>query len=67
LRFASNHSFAADVTIKIQNLSQDMYFTPIVAVACAPYTSLFQLGEEASPEMAESGRKRQKALKSDRK
>lgn len=33
LVFASNHTFAADVTIEIQNLTQGMYFTPIAAVA----------------------------------
>jgi hypothetical protein len=33
LVFASSHSFAADVTIDIQNLTQGMYFTPIAAVA----------------------------------
>jgi hypothetical protein len=58
LVFASNHSFAADVTIEIQNLTQGMYFTPIAAVAHTPDASLFEVGEEASPEiqeMAEGG------------
>ena len=58
LAFVSNHSFAVDVTIKIQNLTQGMYFTPIAAVAHTPDTSLFEVGEEASPEiqaMAEGG------------
>ena len=58
LVFASNHSFAADVTIEIQNLTQGMYFTPIATVAHAPDVSLFEVGEEASPEiqeMAEGG------------
>jgi hypothetical protein len=58
LVFASNHSFAADVTITIQNLTQGMYFTPIAAVAHTPDTSLFEVGEEAGPEiqeMAEGG------------
>ncbi|MFT4806889.1 MAG: hypothetical protein ACI9LX_000205 [Paraglaciecola sp.] len=58
LVFASSHSFAADVTIDIQNLTQGMYFTPIAAVAHTPDTSLFEVGEEASPEiqeMAEGG------------
>jgi len=58
LVFASNHTFAADVTIEIQNLTQGMYFTPIAAVAHTPDASLFELGEEASPEiqeMAEGG------------
>jgi hypothetical protein len=58
LAFASSQSFAADVTIKIQNLTQGMYFTPIAAVAHTADTSLFEVGEEASPEiqeMAEGG------------
>jgi hypothetical protein len=58
LVFASNHCFAADVTIKIQNLTQGMYFTPIAAVVHTPDTSLFEVGEEASTEiqeMAEGG------------
>jgi hypothetical protein len=58
LVFASHHSFAADVTIKIQNLTQGLHFTPIAAVAHTPDTSLFEVGEEASPEiqeMAEGG------------
>ena len=58
LAFASSQSFAADVTIKIQNLTQGMYFTPIAAVAHTTDTSLFEVGEEASPEiqeMAEGG------------
>jgi len=58
LVFASNHSFAADVTIEIQNLTQGMYFTPIAAVAHTPDASLFEVGEAAGPEiqeMAEGG------------
>ncbi len=58
LVFASHHSFAADLTIEIQNLTQGMHFTPIAAVAHTPDTSLFEVGEEASPEiqeMAEGG------------
>jgi hypothetical protein len=58
LVFASSHGFAADVTIKIQNLTQGMYFTPIAAVAHMPDTSLFEVGQEAGleiQEMAEGG------------
>jgi hypothetical protein len=58
LVFASSHSFAVDVTIEIQNLTQGMYLTPIAAVAHTPDASLFEVGEEASPEiheMAEGG------------
>jgi hypothetical protein len=58
LVFASSHGFAADVTIKIQNLTQGMYFTPIAAVAHTPDTSLFEVGQEAGleiQEMAEGG------------
>lgn len=45
LAFASNHSFAADVTIETQNLTQGMYFTPIAAVAHTPDASLFKVGK----------------------
>jgi hypothetical protein len=58
LVFASSHSFAVDVTIEIQNLTQGMYLTPIAAVAHTPDASLFEVGEEASAEiqeMAEGG------------
>jgi hypothetical protein len=58
LVFASQHSFAADVRIKTQNLTQGMYFTPIATVAHTPDTSLFEVGEEAGSEiqeMAEGG------------
>lgn len=58
LAFASSQSFAADVTIEIQNLTQGMYFTPIAAVAHVPEESLFEVGTKASAElqmMAEGG------------
>jgi hypothetical protein len=58
LVFATSQVSAADVTITIQNLTQGMYFTPIAAVAHIPDASLFEVGEEASPEiqeMAEGG------------
>lgn len=49
---------AADLDIEIQNLTQGIYFTPILAVAHTPDASLFEVGEAASPElqmMAEGG------------
>ena len=53
LVFATSPVLAADVTITIQNLTQGMYFTPIAAVAHTPDASLFEVGEEASPEIQE--------------
>lgn len=58
LAFAASQTFAADVTIEIQNLTQGIYFTPIAAVAHIPDASLFEVGEQASAEiqeMAEGG------------
>jgi hypothetical protein len=58
LACASSHTLAADLTIEIQNLTQGLYFTPIAAVTHSPDNSLFEVGEEASPEiqaMAEGG------------
>ena len=55
LPIASN---AADLTIKVQNLTQGVYFTPVLAVAHNAETSLFKAGEVASvalQEMAEGG------------
>ena len=49
---------AADITVDIQNLTQGIYFTPLLVVAHTPDASLFELGEAASPElqaMAEGG------------
>lgn len=49
---------AAELDVEIQNLTQGIYFTPILAVAHTPDASLFQVGESASPElqaMAEGG------------
>lgn len=51
-------AFAADLTIDVQNLTQGMFFTPILAVAHTPDASLFEVGESASAElqmMAEGG------------
>lgn len=49
---------SAELDITIQNLTSDMSFTPILAVAHIPDASLFELGEIASTEiqaMAEGG------------
>ncbi|CAD5275748.1 conserved exported hypothetical protein [Alteromonas sp. 38] len=58
LAFASQQSFAADITVEIQNLTHGLYFTPIAAVAHTADASLFEVGEAASTEiqmMAEGG------------
>ena len=58
LAVAAQHAMAADVTVEVLNLTQGMYFTPIAVVAHTPDTSLFEVGEAASPEiqeMAEGG------------
>nr|WP_136250755.1 spondin domain-containing protein [Ningiella ruwaisensis] len=49
---------AADLSIQVQNLTQGIYFTPILLVAHTPDASLFEVGEMASAElqaMAEGG------------
>ncbi len=49
---------AADLTIEVQNLTQGIYFTPLLIVAHTPDASLFEAGEAASAEieaMAEMG------------
>lgn len=49
---------AADLSIEVQNLTQGIYFTPILLAAHTPDASLFEVGEQASPEiqmMAEGG------------
>ena len=49
---------AADLDISIQNLTQGIYFTPLLLVAHTPDASLFEVGEAASSElqaMAEGG------------
>ncbi|GGA70478.1 hypothetical protein GCM10011369_10220 [Neiella marina] len=46
------------IDVKITNLTQGIYFTPILATAHSPEYSLFQAGQMASPElqaMAEGG------------
>ncbi|MBT0585999.1 spondin domain-containing protein [Alteromonas oceanisediminis] len=54
----STASNAADLTIDVQNLTQGIYFTPLLLVAHTPDASLFEVGESATPElqsMAEGG------------
>lgn len=49
---------AAEVDIKVTNLTQGIYFTPLLVTAHSSDASLYNLGEEASPEiqaMAEGG------------
>ena len=49
--FMSTASHAADIDIKIQNLTQGIYFTPFIAVAHSDQSSLYQVGQAASTEM----------------
>ncbi len=55
----SAHSLqAAELTIDVQNLTQGLYFTPLLLVAHSDDNSLFELGETATAElqaMAEGG------------
>ncbi|GBL05072.1 spondin domain-containing protein [Glaciecola sp. KUL10] len=53
LAVASSASFAADLEITIQNLTAGIYFTPLAVVAHTPDASLFEIGEEATPELQE--------------
>lgn len=58
MAMTSQSTLAADLTIDIQNLTQGMYFTPLLVAAHTPDTSLFETGEAASVElqaMAEGG------------
>ena len=51
-------AFSAELSFEIQNLTQGMYFTPLLLVAHTPDASLFEVGEAASAEiqaMAEGG------------
>ncbi|WP_188151402.1 spondin domain-containing protein [Teredinibacter waterburyi] len=51
-------SFAATISVKITNLTQAIYFTPLLITAHGSDTKLFRVGESASPElqaMAEGG------------
>lgn len=55
---SAQQASAADLTIEIQNLTQGIYFTPLLVAAHVPDASLFQSGEAASAEieaMAEGG------------
>ncbi|RJG42608.1 spondin domain-containing protein [Motilimonas pumila] len=54
----SQLAFAQDIDIKVQNLSQGLYFTPLVIAAHNDSGYLFELGQSASGElqaMAEGG------------
>ncbi|GAB5381935.1 MAG: spondin domain-containing protein [Aliiglaciecola sp.] len=58
LAAAAGQASAADLTIEIQNLTQGIYFTPLLVAAHVPDASLFGVGEAASAEieaMAEGG------------
>lgn len=58
LAAAAGQVSAADLTIEIQNLTQGIYFTPLLVAAHVPDASLFGVGEAASAEieaMAEGG------------
>lgn len=58
LAATSQQAFAADLTIEVQNLTQGLYFTPVLSIAHSPDNSLFEIGEAAIPEiqeMAEGG------------
>ncbi|MEP4890254.1 MAG: spondin domain-containing protein [Aliiglaciecola sp.] len=58
LTVAMQPAWSADLTVEIQNLTQGIYFTPLLVAAHTPDASLFELGETASAEieaMAEMG------------
>ncbi|MFA3791584.1 spondin domain-containing protein [Aliiglaciecola sp. SL4] len=58
LTVAMQPAWSADLTVEIQNLTQGIYFTPLLIAAHTPDASLFELGETASAEieaMAEMG------------
>jgi hypothetical protein len=50
---ASQNAMAADLTIAVQNLTQGIYFTPVLAIAHSPDNSLFEVGVAAIPELQE--------------
>lgn len=55
---AATNLSAAEVDVKVTNLTQGIYFTPLLVTAHNAESSLYQLGQEASPElqaMAEGG------------
>ena len=54
----SANTFAQDLEITVQNLTQGMYYTPLIVAAHDSSASIYSLGEAASPElqaMAEGG------------
>lgn len=54
----SAHSFAQDLEITVQNLTQGMYYTPLIIAAHDSNARLFEVGAMATPElksMAEGG------------
>lgn len=55
---ATANASAAEVDVKVTNLTQGIYFTPLLVTAHSSDASLFQVGQTASPElqtMAEGG------------
>lgn len=55
---ASANASAAEIDVKVTNLTQGIYFTPLLVTAHGSDASLYKLGEKASPElqaMAEGG------------
>ncbi len=55
---ASANASAADINVEVTNLTQAIYFTPILVSAHDTETALYGLGQEASPQlqaMAEGG------------
>ncbi|WP_100914669.1 spondin domain-containing protein [Pseudoalteromonas spongiae] len=55
---AASNASAADIDVKITNLTQGIYFTPLLVTAHSSDAMLYKLGEAASPElqaMAEGG------------
>ena len=58
LSATAQQALAADLDIDIQNLTQGIYFTPLLVAAHTPDASLFETGQAASAEiqaMAEGG------------
>ena len=55
---AASNANAADIDVKITNLTQGIYFTPLLVTAHSSDAMLYKLGEAAPPElqaMAEGG------------
>jgi hypothetical protein len=56
--FLSQSAFAAEIDVKITNLTQGVYFTPVIVAAHASDASIYTIGTAASDElqmMAEGG------------